>query len=93
MEMALESNTGPSATASEPSGAPSICLGLLGWISLHSGDYLMYVSERKKVGQLNGKDVFRIIKSTLLPTAVSFGHMTPAQVTSSFFVLFFVFCQ
>ncbi|KAJ3374956.1 hypothetical protein GGF31_005678 [Allomyces arbusculus] len=56
--------------------------GILGLVTLHSGDYLVVITGKRRVGALipdHSHDVFAITRTALYPVAKSFAHLSPAQ--------------
>ncbi|KNE56672.1 hypothetical protein AMAG_02456 [Allomyces macrogynus ATCC 38327] len=56
--------------------------GILGLVTLHSGDYLVVITGKRRLGALipdHSHDVFAITSTALYPVTKSFAHLTPAQ--------------
>lgn len=55
--------------------------GLVGTIKLLSGYYLIVITSKSKVGQINGDDVWKVEKFEMIPYHNNENHLTENEVT------------
>ena len=54
--------------------------GIVGLLKLNVGDYVIVVTDRSRVGRINGHDIYRLKKYDILRIPVSDGHLSEDQV-------------
>ncbi|KAJ3406934.1 Phosphatidylinositide phosphatase SAC1 [Chytridiales sp. JEL 0842] len=59
--------------------------GVLGIISLNSGNHLIVISNRAKIGKLYGKDIYTITGHQIIPVSKSRIHLSDSQADERFF--------
>ncbi|KAI9014939.1 SacI homology domain-containing protein [Gaertneriomyces semiglobifer] len=54
--------------------------GLVGLISLNAGDHIVVITDRARVGQMNGHDIYKLIGHKIIPVRRSKLHLTEQQI-------------
>ncbi|KAI8580280.1 hypothetical protein K450DRAFT_280022 [Umbelopsis ramanniana AG] len=53
--------------------------GIMGFIKLLAGEYMIVITNRKRVGQIRGQDIYRITSFEIVPFVKDLSSLTPAQ--------------
>ncbi|KAJ3220303.1 Phosphatidylinositide phosphatase SAC1 [Clydaea vesicula] len=74
----LKRNAPPSSTLAQEEVLTTF--GLMGIIKLNAGDHIIVITDRKKVGNFAGNDVYRITGTKVIPVPKSRLHLSERQV-------------
>jgi hypothetical protein len=66
--------------------------GIVGFLRLYSGDYMIVVTDRRKVGKLleDLGEIWQITQVEVLPLSTSFTHISMGQVSFRLSIVFFI---
>ncbi|KAH8548524.1 SacI homology domain-containing protein [Umbelopsis sp. PMI_123] len=53
--------------------------GIMGFIKLLAGEYMIVITNRKRVGQIRGQDIYRITSFEIVPFVKDLSSLTPEQ--------------
>lgn len=62
--------------------------GIIGLIRLIAGPYLVVITGKKHVGQINGQDVWEVTNTEVISCTRTLLHLTEKQVENNFFIIF-----
>jgi len=72
--------TGNSPSNTSPENTLTI-YGILGFIQLLAGEYMIVITDRKRLGQIRGQDIYRITSFQILPLVKNLSALTSAQAS------------
>jgi hypothetical protein len=59
--------------------------GIIGIINLISGPYLIVITSKVRVGDINGQAIYKVQTTDIIPYARNMSHLTEYQVNENFF--------
>ncbi|XP_022255548.1 phosphatidylinositide phosphatase SAC1-A-like isoform X2 [Limulus polyphemus] len=63
-----------------PDASSKLICGIIGVITLLSGPYLVLITKKSKVGEINGQSIWRVEETEILSYSRTFLHLTEEQI-------------